>query len=77
MEYFKLQMGCLAVVFFIVFIYLKENGVKKNKRNYSLFTAIYITAILFILFDGITAYTVNYLDWVNYKLNLVLHLCFL
>ena len=76
MEYFKLQIGCLAVVFFIIFIYLREVGVNRNRKNYSLFTAIYICAIVMIFFDGATAYTVNHLEYVNKTLNLVFHLCF-
>lgn len=76
MEYFKLQIGCLAVVFFIIFIYHRQIGINKNPKNYSLFTAIYITAIFEIIFDGITSYTVNHLESINHTLQLIFHLCF-
>lgn len=77
MEYFKLQIGCLAVIFFIVFSYYREVGVNRKKISYSLFEAILINAIVWIIFDGITSYTVNNLESVNYSLNLILHLCFM
>lgn len=76
MEYIKLQIGCLAIIFFVIFLYLQEVGVNKNKNQYSLFTAIYITAIMCIFFDGLTSYTVNHLDIINHSLNLIFHLCF-
>ena len=76
MEYIKLQIGCLAIVFFLIFIYLREVGVDSKKRSYSLFSAIYICAIVWIIFDGATSYTVNHLESVNYTVNLVFHMCF-
>ena len=77
MEYFKLQIGCVAVIFFIIFSYYREVGVNRKKISYSLFEAILINAIVWIVFDGITAYTVNNLEIVNHTLNLILHLCFM
>ena len=76
MEYIKLQIGCLAIVFFLIFVYLREVGVDPKKRTYSLFSAIYICAIVWIIFDGATSYTVNHLETVNYTLNLIFHMCF-
>lgn len=76
MEYIKLQIGCLAIIFFIIFLYLREVGINKNRKEYSLFTSIYITAIMFIVFDGITSYTVNHLDTVSYQANIIFHLCY-
>ena len=77
MEYVKLQLGCLAVIFFIVFSYFREIGVDLKKKNYSLFNAILINAIVYIFFDGLTAYTVNHLDTVSHTANLICHLCFM
>lgn len=76
MEYIKLQIGCLAIIFFIIFLYLREVGINKNRKEYSLFTSIYITAIMLIIFDGITSYTVNHLDTVSYQANIIFHLCY-
>lgn len=76
MEYIKLQIGCLAIIFFIIFLYLREVGINKNRKEYSLFTSIYITAILLITFDGITSYTVNHLDTVSHQANIIFHLCY-
>lgn len=84
MEYFKLQLGCLVVVLFIAFTYMRENFQgKSDKTKYmhrhrcSLFTAMLIDAIVWIIFDGLTAYTVNHLESINLELNLILHLCFM
>ncbi len=80
MGFIKLQLGCLAVVFFIVFNYLKEqqqDGIDIKKPAFSFFTAIYLNAIVWLVFDGLTAYTVNRLDCVKRSTNLILHLCFL
>jgi len=77
MERCKLQFGCLAIIFFIIFTYLREVGVDTKNRKYSLFTAIYLSAIIWVIFDGITAYMVNNLDSVNLTLNLACHLMFM
>ena len=77
MQYFKLQIGCLAIIFFVIFTYLREVGVNRKKKDYSLFTAIYINAITWLIFDGLTAYTVNHLDTISRTTNLVFHLCFM
>ena len=77
MEHFKLQIGCLAIVFYVVFSYLNEVGVNRKKINYDLFTAIYICGIVWLIFDGITAYTVNNLETVNRKVNLFCHFMFM
>ena len=76
MQYIKLQIGCLAIIFFVIFLYLREVGINKNRKEYSLFTSIYITAILLIIFDGLTSYTVNHLDTVSHQANIIFHLCY-
>ena len=76
MEYIKLQLGCLVVIFFVIFLYLREVGINKNRTNYSIFTSIYITAIVLIIFDALTSYTVNHLDIVSYNTNIIFHLCY-
>ncbi|MBQ1972521.1 MAG: HD domain-containing protein [Treponema sp.] len=77
MQYFKLQVGCLSVVLFIILNYFREIGIKNKKFKLSLFGAIVITAIIQLFFDGLTAYTVNNLETVKPILNLIFHLCFL
>lgn len=54
MEFIKLQLGCLIVVLYIAFLYLKNK--KTNQK--SLFDFIIIISIIELFFDGATAYTV-------------------
>ena len=49
----------------------------KVKQKEPVFELLLITGILSIVFDGATAYTVNYLDKVPGLVNAVLHACFL
>lgn len=76
MEYCKLQIGCMLVVLYIVFIYYKERSQFRIERRFSLFDFFLCTVLFTLLLDGVTAYTVNHLDTVNHTLNLVLHTLF-
>ncbi len=77
MEYCKVQIGCLLIIAYIVFIYYRECK-KYNKRlSSSIFDELMILGIVTIALDGITAVTVNHLDVVNITLNRVLHMLFL
>ncbi len=69
---FKLQVGCLAVVLCITIYYVKSTMNKKLPCNR------YFDALLFlipwaIVFDGVTAWSVNHMDVVPDWLNLVFH----
>ena len=77
MEHCKLQIGCLVSVLYIAFIYLRE--CKRNGRSLkdSLFDELLVVGIVCIIFDGLTAYTVNHLESVNEILNRILHMCYL
>ena len=77
MEYFKLQLGCLTVLLYIAVIYIKECKEHHVKRSKSIFWVMLILAVVSVVLDGATAWTVNHLDIVNPILNLVLHVCFL
>lgn len=77
MDHFRLQIGCLAVIFFIIFSYYREVGVDRKKREYSLFIALFINAIVWIFFDGLTAYTVNHPESVSERANLLFHVAFM
>ena len=77
MEHCRLQMGCLLIVTYIGFIYFRECKRYQKKLSSSMFDEILILSMLAILFDGITAVTVNYPDKVNPILNKGLHLIFL
>ncbi len=77
MQYFKLQIGCMLIVLYVAFIYIREKYEYKVKQKEPVFELLLITGILSIAFDGATAYTVNYLDKVPGLVNAVLHACFL
>lgn len=77
MEHCKLQIGCLVVVLYIAFIYVRECRRTGRSLKESLFDELLTVGIICIFFDGVTAYTVNHLDTVNDTLNRMLHMCYL
>jgi len=77
MEHCRVQIGCLLVVIYISFIYFRECKRYHKSRNNSIFDEMLILSIVCIVFDGITAVTVNNLETVNLIWNRVLHLIFL
>lgn len=72
MQFCKLQIGCLLIVLYIVCIYIKETLNRNISCNpkYDILMAVCPWAIIF---DGVTACTVNYLEVVPSWLNLLLH----
>lgn len=77
MEYCKLQIGCMLVILYIVFIYWNECRRFQQKRKWSIFDTMLTVGIVSIFFDGLTAYTVNHLESVSKMINQVFHLFFL
>lgn len=77
MEYCKVQIGCLLVVAYIAFIYFRECRRYGKKLNSSIFGEMLFFSMFCIIFDGITAVTVNYLDTVDIIWNRIFHLGFL
>lgn len=77
LEYCKLQIGCMLVILYIVFVYCKERRRFHQKRKLSVFDGMLGIGMLTVFFDGLTAYTVNHLDQVDETVNRVLHLFFL
>lgn len=77
MEHCKLQLGCLVAVLYIAFIYIRECKRTGRSLKDSLFDELLTVGIICIVFDGLTAYTVNHLDTVNGTLNRILHMCYL
>lgn len=77
LQHCKLQIGCLLVVLYLVFIYYKE------RRRFHLTSASPVYDVLLweglvcLLLDGITAYTVNHQELVSPAVNLILHGLFL
>lgn len=77
MEHCKLQIGCMIIVLYITFIYIREKQIYHQKTRDWLFEGLLGMGIISILFDGATAYTVNRLEQTPLLLNGILHMCFL
>ena len=73
LEYCKLQIACLLVVLYLVFIYYKERRRFQTFNKITLYDILLAEGILCLMLDGITAYTVNHQELVNPTVNLVLH----
>ncbi len=52
MQYFKLQIGCMLIVLYVAFIYIREKYEYKVKQKEPVFELLLITGILSIVFDG-------------------------
>ena len=77
MEHMKLQFGCLIILLYVAFVYFREVKRYHYKTNQSFFDELLIIGITSIVFDGMTAYTVNHIDMVPSVLNRLLHTLFL
>lgn len=77
MESCKLQIGCLLIVLYITFIYYRECKKMKQKHKISLYDQLLGIGIICLIFDGVTAYTVNHLDSVDSTINRIVHMAFL
>lgn len=75
MEAFKLQTACLAIILYIIITYIWQtlgNNIKCNK----IFDAIMYVCPWTIIFDAVTAWSVNHLNIVSLWTNRFLHLAF-
>ena len=72
---FKLQIGCLLVVMYFVFAYTRATTNRKLPCN-RYFDMLLAVAPWAIIFDGVTAWTVNRRDVIPDSINLLLHLLF-
>ena len=77
LEYCKLQIGCLLVLLYVAFVYQEERRRFRIKRKCSVFDMLLVLGVTEVLFDGMTAYTVNHLESVSKVVNGVLHMIFL
>ena len=77
MEYCKLQIGGMLVILYIIFVYVKDKKRFRQKRDWSVFDTLLALGVIEILFDGLTAYTVNHLNDVDLTVNGLLHMFFL
>lgn len=77
MIHYKLQIGCLIIVLYISYIYLKNKFQSKDKLRWKLFDTIVLFSVIYLIFDVLTVYTVNHLDSVSVFTNTIFHLVFL
>ena len=77
MEHCRLQFGCLVVLLYIGFTYLRECRQYHIKPKGAAFDELFGLAFFCVMTDAATAYTVNHLDTVPPLLNTVLHAMFL
>lgn len=75
MNFIKLQISCLLVTFYIIWIYLWQTKDKKIPEN-KIFKLLIIFIPLEIIFDGVTAWTVNHTEIVPHNINIILHAIF-
>jgi len=72
MEDIKLQLGCLIIMLFFTMIYVRETYTRKIGCN-RYFDLILYVAPWAIVFDGLTAWTVNRMYKLPYRFNLIAH----
>ena len=77
LEYCKLQIGCMLIILYIIVTYCKECRRFRQKHRLSVFDGLLGLGLVCVLFDGLTAYTVNHLESVNEIVNRILHMFFL
>ena len=75
MKFVKLQFSCILVILYIVITYIRaiKRGKNKTSRQYNL---LLLVAPIAVIFDGITAWTVNHMDIVPTGVNRLAHLLF-
>ena len=77
MLHYKLQLGCLVILLYLSFIYLKEARIYKQRVKKSYFGKLLFLGIIALVLDMATVYSVNHLDTVPLLLNQILHALFL
>lgn len=78
LQWCKTQVMCLLIMGYIGIIYIKDGNnlnrlTQKSNCNF-IFDILYIVSELAVLFDGITACTVNFTDVIPAAVNYLLHL---
>ena len=77
MEHVRLQIGCLVILVYIAFVYLRECRKYHRSLKETFFDELLILGIVSVILDGATAFTVNNRDIVHPIINTVLHALFL
>ena len=66
MEYCKLQTGCLLVIAYITFLYVRERRRYEKNLRPTPFDGLLALGILSLTMDGVTAWTVT--TWTSSRL---------
>lgn len=74
--YCKLQIGCLFVILYLIASYLRGTA-KCEALHDRYFSYLLVASPVTVFFDGLTAWTVNHLDFIPDVLNRVLHFLFI
>lgn len=78
LQWCKMQIMCLLILVYIGLVFIKEgntlNKITQKSNCNKLFDLDFIAAEFAVLFDGITACTVNLLDRIPRTVNLLVHL---
>ncbi|MGN1416865.1 MAG: HD-GYP domain-containing protein [Oscillospiraceae bacterium] len=77
MEHIKLQTGCLAVLLYVAFIYVRECRRNHSSLKDTLFDELLILGIASVFFDGVTAYAINDENLIYTTFNKIFHGLFL
>lgn len=67
----------MLIILYILFVYVKDKKRFSRKEPWTVFDTLLILGVTEILFDGLTAYTVNHLEETGKVINGLLHMCFL
>ena len=78
LQWCKTQIMCLLILIYIGITYIREGNnlkkiSKKNNCNF-IFDILFVVAELAVLFDGITACTINFPEQIPLTVNLLVHL---
>ncbi|MGN0494484.1 MAG: HD-GYP domain-containing protein [Acutalibacteraceae bacterium] len=78
LQYCKTQIMCLLILAYIGLLYIREgnelNRVTQKSNCNRIFDMLFVISEIALLFDGITACTVNFLDRVPKTVNLLAHM---
>lgn len=77
MQHFLLQLACLVVVLYVAISYNGEKKRQKIRIESKWFELLLSVSVFSIIFDGLSAYTVNNLDKVPEFLNVFAHIGYL